>query len=59
MLKLKGFYPIGYMIQGAVYAESGRSEEALQHLKKAEAMFEEMGMEYYWLDRTRKILGKL
>jgi tetratricopeptide (TPR) repeat protein len=57
-LGLRAFYPVGYMILGAVYAESGRSEEALEPLKKAEAMFEEMGMDYY-LGRTREILGKL
>jgi hypothetical protein len=57
-LGIKAYYSTGYMILGAVYAESGRPEEALEPLKKAEAMFEEMGMEYY-LDRTREILGKL
>lgn len=41
-----------------VYAESGRPEEALEPLKKAEAMFQEIGMEY-WLGRTREMLGKL
>jgi class 3 adenylate cyclase/tetratricopeptide (TPR) repeat protein len=53
-----GLYPIGYLILGAVYAESGRSEEAQEPLKKAESMFEEMGMDYY-LGRTREMLGKL
>jgi tetratricopeptide (TPR) repeat protein len=57
-LELKAFYPLGYMILGAVYAESGRPEEARKHLKKAEAMFQEMGMDY-WLGRTREILGKV
>jgi tetratricopeptide (TPR) repeat protein len=57
-LGLKSIYPGGYMILGAVYAESGRPEEALEHLKKAEAMFAEMGMDY-WLGRTQEILGKL
>ena len=46
------------MFLGAVYAASGRPKEALEHLKKAEAMFEEMGMDY-WLGRTREILAKL
>ena len=57
-LGIRAFYPVGYMILGAVYAESGRPEEALEHLKKAEAMFQEMGMDY-WLDRTRTLLAKV
>jgi tetratricopeptide (TPR) repeat protein len=57
-LGLRAFYPVGYMILGAVYAESGHPKEALEHLKKAEALFEEMEMDYY-LGRTREILGKL
>jgi tetratricopeptide (TPR) repeat protein len=51
-------YSLGYMILGAVNAESDRPEKALEHLKKAEIMFEEMGMDYH-LRRTREILGKL
>ena len=57
-LGLRASFPVGYMILGAIYAESGRKEEALEPLKKAEAMFEEMGMEYY-LGRTREILAKV
>jgi tetratricopeptide (TPR) repeat protein len=57
-LGLRAFYSLGYMVLGAVYAESGRPKEALEPLKKAEAMFQEMGMDYY-LGRTREILGKL
>ena len=33
-------------------------EEALEHLKKAEAMFQDMGMDY-WLGKTRKVLATL
>jgi len=57
-LGLRAFYPVGYMILGAVYAESGRPDEALEPLKKAESMFQEMGMEYY-LGRTRTLLAKV
>jgi class 3 adenylate cyclase/tetratricopeptide (TPR) repeat protein len=49
---------MGYLWLGEAYAESGRQEEALENLNKAEAMFQEMGMDY-WLDKTREILGKL
>ena len=41
-------FALGYLWLGEVYAESGRREEALENLKKAEAMFREMGMDY-WL----------
>jgi class 3 adenylate cyclase/tetratricopeptide (TPR) repeat protein len=57
-LGIRAFYTLGYMIMGEVYAESGRPEEALEPLKKAEGMFQEMGMDY-WLGRTRDLLGKL
>jgi class 3 adenylate cyclase/tetratricopeptide (TPR) repeat protein len=48
----------GYLWLGEAYAESGRKEEALTNLKKAEAMFQEMGMDY-WLERTRTLLAKV
>jgi tetratricopeptide (TPR) repeat protein len=57
-LGIRAIYPVGYMFLGAVYAESGQPEKALEPLKKAEAMFQEMGMDYY-LERTREIMGKL
>jgi class 3 adenylate cyclase len=49
---------LGYLRLGEVFAESGRKEEALTNLKKAETMFQEMGMDYY-LERTQEMLGKL
>jgi len=55
---LKAFFPFW---QGNIL-ENHRKPSGLRrswkNLKKAEAMFEEMGMDY-WLGRTRKILGKL
>jgi class 3 adenylate cyclase/tetratricopeptide (TPR) repeat protein len=48
----------GYLWLGEVYAESARKEEALTNLKKAEAMFREMGMDY-WLGRTRTLLANV
>jgi hypothetical protein len=35
----------------------GRKEKALEELKKAEGMFQEMGMDF-WLGRTREVLVK-
>ncbi len=57
-LGLPPLFGVGYMFLGEVYAASGRQKEALEHLKKAETLFEKMGMEY-WLGRTREVLAKL
>ena len=46
------------MFLGELYAASGRPKEAREQLKKAEAMFEKMGMDY-WLGKTREALAKL
>ena len=57
-LEMKPGYASGYLDLGEFYANAGQKEEAREHLKKAEAMFEEMGMDY-WLARTRKSLESL
>jgi hypothetical protein len=36
----------------------GRTDTALRDLKKAESMFQEMGMDY-WLGKTQAVLAKL
>jgi hypothetical protein len=36
----------------------GEKEKAMDNLKKAEGMFQEMGMNY-WLDRTRTLLERV
>jgi hypothetical protein len=54
-LEEKPFYAQGYLSLGELYADSGQKEKALENLKKAEAMFQEMGMDY-WLARTKKLL---
>jgi hypothetical protein len=54
----KGTITLAIHWLGEVYAESGRREEALVHLKKAEGMFAEMGMDY-WLARSRGALARL
>ncbi len=35
----------------------GHKDEALETLKKAQEMFREMGMVYYWLRRTQRGTG--
>ena len=56
--KLKPYISQGYFCLGDLYNDMGRKEEALEYLKKAERMFQEMGMEY-WLDRTKEVLEKV
>ena len=56
-LEIRAQYSLGYLWLGEVYAESGRLEEASANLKKAEAMFQEMGMDY-WLGKAREALTR-
>ncbi|MBI4767026.1 MAG: AAA family ATPase [Deltaproteobacteria bacterium] len=55
---MRPWYARGLMHLGGHYLDTGQEEKALENLKEAEAMFLEMGMDY-WLGRTREILGKL
>jgi tetratricopeptide (TPR) repeat protein len=57
-LKLKPFYTWGHFFLGEIYANARQKEKALGNLKKAEAAFQEMEMDY-WLGKTRKELEKL
>jgi class 3 adenylate cyclase/tetratricopeptide (TPR) repeat protein len=57
-LKLKPYLATGYLFSGELYAGTGQRERALEDLKKAEVMFQEMGMKY-WLTKTKEVLGRL
>ncbi|UCC59579.1 MAG: hypothetical protein JSV02_07435, partial [Dehalococcoidia bacterium] len=57
-LKLKPFLSIGYLYLGEFYTETGRNDKALEALRKAEAEFTEMGMDY-WLRRTQEVLARM
>jgi len=57
-LKLKPFYSQGYHFLGELYADTGKQDKALENLKKAREMFQEMGMDY-WLDKTKRVLERL
>ena len=54
-LKAKPTYAQGHLFLGELYAHAGQKEEALENLKKAEAMLQQMGM-VYWLARTKELL---
>jgi hypothetical protein len=55
---MKAFYAPGYFYLGELYANAGQKEKALENLKKAEAMFQEMGTDY-WLTQAQGTLEKL
>jgi len=56
--RLKAFYSVGYVFLGELYATTDRVNEAHEYLEKAEALFKEMGMDY-WLATTYAIYAEL
>ena len=48
----------GYLRLGVLYADTGQKEKALKTLKKAEAEFQDMGMDYY-LQKTQEALERI
>jgi tetratricopeptide (TPR) repeat protein len=48
----------GYLCLGEIYADHGQKEKALENLKKAESMYQEMKMGL-WLLKTREVLERL
>jgi tetratricopeptide (TPR) repeat protein len=54
-LETKPAYAWGCLFLGELYAHAGQKEKANENLKKAEAMFQEMGMDYL-LAQTKKLL---
>ena len=47
---------IGHFFLGELYARRHQKKEATTHLKTAEALFKEMGMDY-WLEEAGKIIN--
>jgi tetratricopeptide (TPR) repeat protein len=60
-LKLKLWSPVGYLHLGEFLANAGRKEEAMESLKKAEALYQEMEItsESHWLTRTKDAMARL
>jgi tetratricopeptide (TPR) repeat protein len=48
----------GHGCLGGIYADSGQKEKALENIKKAESMYQEMGM-VLWLGKTREVLDRI
>ncbi|MDM8540250.1 hypothetical protein QUF90_04110 [Desulfococcaceae bacterium HSG9] len=44
---------LGRLFLGELYTQNSEHEEAAIHLKRAEALFKEMSMDY-WLEETKK-----
>ncbi len=57
-MSLKPAIALGYLFRGEVFELAGRKEEAIENLKIAEKMGQDMGMGY-WLTRTREALARL
>ena len=57
-LELKPFYTLGRFFLGEFYLGAGQREKAAKSLKKADGMFQEMGMDY-WLARTKEVMQRL
>jgi predicted ATPase len=57
-MKIKPWFAEGRLYLGELYADNGNGEEALKNLRKAESIFQELGMDYY-LSKTKEILSRL
>jgi tetratricopeptide (TPR) repeat protein len=57
-MELKPFYTLGRFFLGEFYLNAGQREKAAKNLKKANGMFQEMGMDY-WLARTKEAMERL
>ena len=57
-LKIKPWCAEGYLYLGELYASTGNKEVALNNLRKAESIFQEIGMDYF-LSKTQEILSRL
>ena len=57
-LQLKPHCALGHLFLGELYLNTNEKEMAIKNLKKAEGMFQEMGMDS-WLARTQEVLAKV
>lgn len=57
-LGILAFTSMGYFWLGEINAEAGYKDTALLHLRKAEALFQTMGMNH-WLEKAKHALAKI
>jgi tetratricopeptide (TPR) repeat protein len=57
-LKLKPWRAQGYLHLGELCADMGQQGKALENVKRAQGMFQEMGMDY-WVHRTQGVLERV
>ncbi|EFK06341.1 adenylate and Guanylate cyclase catalytic domain protein [delta proteobacterium NaphS2] len=57
-LGIRPYYAIGLLYLAGLYVSESKEVAALEHLKRAEGMFQEMGM-VYWLDKVQEALATL
>jgi hypothetical protein len=60
-MKLRPFYTQGYLFLGELFEIAGGREEARKNLKKAKALYYEMGVnpQFSWPARVQKALARL
>jgi tetratricopeptide (TPR) repeat protein len=56
--RLRPFMAEGHLFLGELYSARGQGEKARYHLKRAEGMFQDMGMDY-WLPQVKAVLKRL
>jgi tetratricopeptide (TPR) repeat protein len=57
-IKSRPYISMGYLLLGEHYVDIGHMDKALENLKKAEGMFQEMGIDY-WLVKAQSLLKSL
>ena len=56
--RYRSFMAEGHLFLGELYSARGQGEKAREHLKRAEGMFQDMGMDY-WLPQVKTALREL
>ena len=56
-LKIKAVYSQGYLFLGELYLNGGKLDKAKNTLKRADGLFQEMGMDY-WSARAKEVMKR-
>jgi class 3 adenylate cyclase/tetratricopeptide (TPR) repeat protein len=57
-LQFKPYLAQGHLISGDIYRKAREQEKAVQSLKEADRLFQEMEMDF-WMNKTRNVLSEL